>query len=54
MTILQLKKSGNYLIKESLGTYYIDDVNGTTQVNDVNKTEKRVITYEFIKTTSHE
>ena len=48
------EKSGNYLIKESLGTYYIDDVNGTTQVNDVNKTEKRVITYEFIETTSHE
>ena len=48
------EKSGNYLIKESLGTYYIDDVNGTTQVNDVNKTETRVITYEFIETTSHE
>lgn len=38
-----------YKIKESLGTYYIEDVNRTREeVNNVNKTEKRVITYEFV------
>lgn len=41
-------KEKDYKIKESLGTYYIEDVNGTSEVNNVNKTEKRVITYEFV------
>lgn len=48
ITILQKKKK-KYKIKESLGTYYIEDVNETREkVNNVNKTEKRVITYEFV------
>lgn len=45
----------NYLIKESLGTYYINDIandpsdtEGGASIEDINKTEKRVITYEFI------
>ena len=43
------EKEKKYKIKESLGTYYIEDVNETREkVNDVNKTEKRVITYEFV------
>ena len=43
------KKEKEYKIKESLGTYYIEDVNRTREeVNNVNKTEKRVITYEFV------
>lgn len=43
------EKEKIYKIKESLGTYYIEDVNGTREeVNNVNKTEKRVITYEFV------
>lgn len=44
------EKEEKYKIKESLGTYYIEDVNGTSEkVINVNKTEKRVITYEFVK-----
>ena len=42
------EKESTYKIKEYLGTYYIEDVNGTSEVNAVNKTEKRVITYEFV------
>ena len=43
------EKEKKYKIKESLGTYYIEDVNETREkVNNVNKTEKRVITYEFV------
>lgn len=42
------EKESTYKIKEYLGTYYIEDVNGTREVNAVNKTEKRVITYEFV------
>lgn len=42
------EKESTYKIKEYLGTYYIEDVNGTSEVNGVNKTEKRVITYEFV------
>ena len=42
------EKESTYKIKEYLGTYYIEDVNGTSKVNAVNKTEKRVITYEFV------
>ena len=42
------EKESKYKIKEYLGTYYIEDVNGTSEVNAVNKTEKRVITYEFV------
>ena len=41
------EKESTYKIKEYLGTY-IEDVNGTSEVNAVNKTEKRVITYEFV------
>lgn len=42
------EKESTYKIKEYLRTYYIEDVNGTSEVNAVNKTEKRVITYEFV------
>lgn len=42
------EKESTYKIKEYLGTYYIEDVNGTSEVNAENKTEKRVITYEFV------
>ena len=42
------EKESTYKIKKYLGTYYIEDVNGTSEVNAVNKTEKRVITYEFV------
>lgn len=42
------EKESTYKIKEYLGTYHIEDVNGTSEVNAVNKTEKRVITYEFV------
>lgn len=42
------EKESTYKIKEYLCTYYIEDVNGTSEVNAVNKTEKRVITYEFV------
>lgn len=42
------EKESTYKIKEYLGTYYIEDVNGTSEVIAVNKTEKRVITYEFV------
>jgi len=42
------EKESTYKIKEYLDTYYIEDVNGTSEVNAVNKTEKRVITYEFV------
>ena len=43
------EKEKKYKIKESLRTYYIEDVNETREkVNNVNKTEKRVITYEFV------
>lgn len=35
-------------IKESLGTYYLNDLNNTSIISDVDKTERRVITYEFI------
>ena len=43
------EKEKKYKIKESLETYYIEDVNETREkVNNVNKTEKRVITYEFV------
>ena len=42
-------KEASKKIKESLGTYYVQDVGGTsTEVEEVNKTEKRVITYEFM------
>lgn len=48
-------KQLTYKIKEHLGTYYVNDLkdnpddNGTaSNVQEVNKTEKRVITYEFI------
>lgn len=48
-------KQSTFKIKEHLGTYYVNDLknnpddNGTaSSVQEVNKTEKRVITYEFI------
>ena len=52
-----ISKLENYDIKEHLGTYYTNDLKnendsseeGTaSNVQEVNKTEKRVITYEFI------
>ena len=52
-----ISKLENYDIKEHLGTYYTNDLKnendsseeGTaSNVHDINKTEKRVITYEFI------
>ena len=52
-----ISKLENYDIKEHLGTYYTNDLKnendsseeGTaSNVQDINKTEKRVITYEFI------
>ena len=47
--LTEKEKEKKYKIKESLGTYYIEDVNRTREeVNNVNKTEKRVITYEFV------
>lgn len=43
------EKQGSTKIKESLGTYYIEDLNGTPEdIQDANKTERRVITYEFL------
>lgn len=43
------EKQGSTKIKESLGTYYIDELNATPEnIQDVNKTERRVITYEFL------
>lgn len=52
-----ISKLENYDIKEHLGTYYTNDLKNendsseegiASNVQDINKTEKRVITYEFI------